>query len=561
MHPSENNCNGNIGNEQQHLSQGLVLHVTAHDEHEQQEVLPMVNILVRSTCTTPSDAIVISSDLNVNGDYVYVYQIHDLPHEILKHCFTFVGEGYFRYIGAISKCFRISYCELYAKCTMMTSVGMSLPCLQIFVAESESELSNPSTSTSPTRKEQFRLIWQTGVRHGCLDVLKWVKVHVLDSTCSTELDVSATANVNGDSGHNFTLEEDSDTDSRDSAVADDELLDLEEIRFRDIFPRPHDRLEARMARREEREMMRRGDGVPTRDERALFAREMMGMGRGNDVRISFEADMARREEWEMMRRGDGVPTRDEREGRFHFAHEMMRRGNADRISFREWSSMKLRDRKQQDARRYRKSLLGEWATAEAASRGYSHMLEWLLEQGCPWKVTTEEMLKAVERGCLTTVKLASEKGCKWDIWTCYTAALNGHFDIFQWALANGCPCDDTFTTANLAQNGELETLKVARKYLCPWDERTCANAAENGHLEVLKWAKENGCPWDEWTCTNAAANGHLEVLRWARDHKCPWSDKTYCRAKSSGNSELFEYVQDQGCPCSPSRISYHNVFD
>ena len=491
--PSENNRNG-ICNEQHDLSQGLLT-----DHHEQQEVLvPMENLSARSTST--SDAIIISSELNDD----YVYQIHDLPHEILKHCFTFVGSGYFRYIASLSKLFRICYCELYPKCTIMTSVGISLPCLMIFVAE----LSNPS-------KEQFRLIWKTGVRNGCLDVLKWVKAHVLDT--STEVD------VNDDGGHDGTLEDDSDTDSLDRAVADDELLD--EIRFRDIFPleippfeRPHNRLEARMVRREEREMMRR----------------------------SFL---------------DGVPTREEREGRFHFAREMVRRGNADRISFREWSSMKLRDRKQQDVRRYRQSLLGEWATAEAASRGYSHMLEWLVEQGCPWKATTEEMLKAVERGCLTTVKLASEKGCKWDSWTCYTAALNGHFDVFKWALRNGCPCDDTFTTANLAQNGELEMLKVARKYGCPWDERTCANAAENGHLEVLKWAKENGCPWDEWTCTNAAAKGHLEVLRWARDHKCPWTYKTYSRAKSSGNSELFEYVQDQGCPSSPSRLSYHNVFN
>lgn len=492
--PSENNRNGN-GIEQHDLSQGL-LTLTYHDEQQEEVVLvPMGNLSASST--RASDEIVISNELN--GDYVY--QIHDLPHEILKHCFTFVGSGYFRYIASVSKLFRICYCELYPKRTMMTSVGISMPCLMIFAAE----LSNPS-------KEQCRLIWKTAVRHGCLDVLKWVKAHVLDTDEEVE--------VNGDGSHDDTLEEDSDTDSLDRAVAGDELLD--EIRFRDIFPleRPHDRLEARMG-------------------------------------------MVRREEREMMRRNftDGVPTRDEREGRFHFAREMMRRGNGDRISFREWSSMKLRDRKQQDARRYRQSLLGEWATAEAASRGYSHMLEWLLEQGCPWKATTEEMLKAVERGCLTTVKLASEKGCKWDMWTCHTAAINGHFDIFKWALSNGCPCDDTFTTANLAQNGELEMLKVARKYGCPWDERTCANAAENGHLDVLKWAQENGCPWDEWTCTNAAANGHLEVLRWARDHKCPWTYKTYSRAKSSGNSKLFEYVQDQGCPSSPSRLSYHNVFD
>ena len=29
---------------------------------------------------------------------------------------------------------------------------------------------------------------------------------------------------------------------------------------------------------------------------------------------------------------------------------------------------------------------------------------------------------------------------------------------------------------------------------CPWDEETCSFADEDGHLEVLQWALANGCP-------------------------------------------------------------------
>ena len=31
---------------------------------------------------------------------------------------------------------------------------------------------------------------------------------------------------------------------------------------------------------------------------------------------------------------------------------------------------------------------------------------------------------------------------------------------------------------------------------CPWDARACAGAALDGHLDVLQWAIDNGCPYE-----------------------------------------------------------------
>ena len=52
-------------------------------------------------------------------------------------------------------------------------------------------------------------------------------------------------------------------------------------------------------------------------------------------------------------------------------------------------------------------------------------------------------------------------------------------------------------------------------------ERFCARIAENGNLELLKVLHENGCDWDEWTCCQAAKNGHLECLKYAHENGCP----------------------------------------
>ena len=41
----------------------------------------------------------------------------------------------------------------------------------------------------------------------------------------------------------------------------------------------------------------------------------------------------------------------------------------------------------------------------------------------------------------------------------------------------------------------MECLKWLRSEGCPWDARACAGAALDGHLDVLQWAIDNGCPY------------------------------------------------------------------
>ena len=49
------------------------------------------------------------------------------------------------------------------------------------------------------------------------------------------------------------------------------------------------------------------------------------------------------------------------------------------------------------------------------------------------KVEVENLLKVMK------VLRDPEKGCPWDLVTCYFAAINGHLECLRYAHENGCP--------------------------------------------------------------------------------------------------------------------------
>lgn len=125
-------------------------------------------------------------------------------------------------------------------------------------------------------------------------------------------------------------------------------------------------------------------------------------------------------------------------------------------------------------------------------------------------------------GDMVMLKYAREKGCRWDLHTCF------------WA----------------AKRGDLAMLKYAREEGCPWDEETCWVAAMNGHLEVVKYARRNGCAWNERTCMFAAANGYLEVLIWARMEGCPWNKNECLRvARKHRYSQISTWIRSDKPTC------------
>jgi hypothetical protein len=48
---------------------------------------------------------------------------------------------------------------------------------------------------------------------------------------------------------------------------------------------------------------------------------------------------------------------------------------------------------------------------------------------------------------------------------------------------------------------------------CPWNASSTREAATNGHVNLLDWFINNGCPWyARELCTCAASGGSVEVL-------------------------------------------------
>ena len=96
--------------------------------------------------------------------------------------------------------------------------------------------------------------------------------------------------------------------------------------------------------------------------------------------------------------------------------------------------------------------------------------------------------------------------------------------ITAWILENINNKDYKKRFAIAAQNGELNKIKLLRKYGFIWDEETFMRAAEYGDLENMKWLYANGCPWHKATFTAATKSKNLENMLWLRDNRCPYHE-------------------------------------
>lgn len=241
------------------------------------------------------------------------------------------------------------------------------------------------------------------------------------------------------------------------------------------------------------------------------------------------------------------------------------------------------------------------------------IFEWLHQNNVAWD---EETCKfAARKGNLDALIYARTNGCAWDQRTILEAVEYGRIDVVQYCLDNDCPIGDSDLCSAAMLNSDhekaLKVLKLLRKFSIPWNEYTCEQAAQNGNLEALKWARNQGCPWDEcafveailsnntttvqycidngcpfsqdayekavtcedpismlkllhlngleWdksACTEAATIGNLEVLCWLRYQNCPWDEEVCNQAVRCGHYEVLVYAHKNGCPWTQRTYAY-----
>ena len=72
-------------------------------------------------------------------------------------------------------------------------------------------------------------------------------------------------------------------------------------------------------------------------------------------------------------------------------------------------------------------------------------------------------------------------------------------------------------TALIAYNGDLDALKIFRKYNCSWlVQKICYYASKRGHINCLRYAHENGCMLNNKCYKVALKYNHLDCAKYIK---------------------------------------------
>ncbi|GFR48363.1 hypothetical protein Agub_g10253, partial [Astrephomene gubernaculifera] len=86
----------------------------------------------------------------------------------------------------------------------------------------------------------------------------------------------------------------------------------------------------------------------------------------------------------------------------------------------------------------------EDALVRGAQGGCEEVLEWLVEQGCPWGESGRPYQSAAQQGDMATLRCLRRLGCPWgpsrDTFTA-CVRLRARLPVLRWLLQEGCPVD------------------------------------------------------------------------------------------------------------------------
>jgi hypothetical protein len=131
----------------------------------------------------------------------------------------------------------------------------------------------------------------------------------------------------------------------------------------------------------------------------------------------------------------------------------------------------------------------------------------------------------------------------------------GCLPIFEYIVGKGkLDLNDKSLCSIAAEKKDLKLLKYLRQLNVDWNEKTLMKAALHGDYEMFSWALENGCElgvrnnihWD--MCEKAIIGGSLEILKLMRQHGCQWYYCATLTAIEYKRMDMFEWMIQNGCP-------------
>ena len=123
----------------------------------------------------------------------------------------------------------------------------------------------------------------------------------------------------------------------------------------------------------------------------------------------------------------------------------------------------------------------------------------------------------------------------------HEAATGGNLVLMQWLLDNNCPWDTrTFTSA--ARRGDLNIMQWLLANNCPWEPATFESAVQFGNVQNMVWLRANDAPWNNWVFRRAAyeCDGeNFEVMDFLFNNNCPFTERTFYRYSINENTQQW----------------------
>ena len=138
--------------------------------------------------------------------------------------------------------------------------------------------------------------------------------------------------------------------------------------------------------------------------------------------------------------------------------------------------------------------------------------EFLFNNGCLLDPTLWQ--EAITNGSAQQLQWLKEKNCPWDAKAAFSQSVN--IPALQWLQNNGYDkLKDTHQYAfeDAAKHGALKELKWMRENGWPWSETFCKTAALNHNFEIFKWAVEEGCPVNFTECKEDTSKAILNYIK------------------------------------------------
>ncbi|GFH53334.1 hypothetical protein CTEN210_09810 [Chaetoceros tenuissimus] len=178
------------------------------------------------------------------------------------------------------------------------------------------------------------------------------------------------------------------------------------------------------------------------------------------------------------------------------------------------------------------------------------VLQLLHEQGVPWNEST--CAAAARKGNLKALKFLRSNGCLWNQEALILAIRSRDYDVVEYCLQSNCPIGTRdvchFAMEDNDHNRALRILKLLRQFTVPWSEITCSESARAGNLNGLKWLLSQGCLWNLKRCARHAAEyGNIEMMIWLKSKGCNFDEETFAAAAGKGHLEVLQWLRSENC--------------